>query len=188
MSQLNIVNENDEVIGKESRENIHKMGLLHREVHVWIYNDKGEILFQKRAADKDTYPGLLDASAGGHVEPGESYEEAALKELKEETGLKADFNDLIFITKIRSKSLDKITSMTNNVIRQIFAYKYHGKAEDLKLENGKADSLEFWPINKILNISEKEKKKFIPMVFDDASLEIFNKIGALQRSREGNSF
>ena len=63
--KLNIIDENDNIVGEDSRENIHKKGLLHREIWVWIYNDKLEILFQRRAPDKDTFPNKLDASVGG---------------------------------------------------------------------------------------------------------------------------
>ena len=87
--KLNIIDENGNITGEETRENIHKQGLLHREIHVWFYTPKGEILFQHRAKDKDTYPDLLDATVGGHVEIGADYESAALQELEEETGISA---------------------------------------------------------------------------------------------------
>lgn len=63
---------------KKPRENIHNQGLLHREIHVWFYTPKGEIIFQHRAKDKDTYPDLLDATVGGHVEINSDYENTAL--------------------------------------------------------------------------------------------------------------
>ena len=66
--KLNIVDENDQIIGEDTRENIHRKGLLHREIHVWFYTPKSEIVFQHRAKNKDTFPDLLDATVGGHVE------------------------------------------------------------------------------------------------------------------------
>jgi len=63
--RLNIVDEEGNIVGEETRENIHKNGLLHREIHVWLYTPNREIIFQHRAKDKDTYPDLLDASVGG---------------------------------------------------------------------------------------------------------------------------
>src|ERR1035437_3863166 len=91
---LDIINENDVVIGQDTRENVHKKGLLHREIHVWFITPDGQMIFQHRAKDKDTYPDLLDATVGGHVEPGATYEETAIKEMEEETGLKAEKEDL----------------------------------------------------------------------------------------------
>ena len=176
--KLNIIDEDDSIIGEDTRENIHKKGLLHREIHVWVYNKKGEILFQKRSMTKDTWPGLLDASAGGHVELNDNYNKAAVRELEEETGIKADKSDLTFITKLRKKGHDKSTGMTNNVIRAIYVYEYDGEQEII-LEDGKADSLEFWPLEKIFNISEKDRKKFISTVLSEEYMNIYRKIQEL---------
>jgi isopentenyldiphosphate isomerase len=111
---LNIVDENDNVIGEEERKVIHEKGLLHREVHVWFVTPDNQIIFQHRAKNKDTFPNLLDISVGGHVEIGDSYIETVIKEVDEETGVKIKQSDLIFIDKIRRDSKDEITKMSNN--------------------------------------------------------------------------
>src|SRR3989338_11369703 len=95
--KLNIIDEKENIVGEETRDNIHKQGLLHREIHVWFYTTKSEIIFQHREKDKDTYPDLLDATVGGHVEIGSDYEDKALQEVAEETGIKAEKYNLIFI-------------------------------------------------------------------------------------------
>ena len=181
MQELNIVDENDNILGKDTRENIHKNGLLHREIHVWIYNDKEEMLFQRRAKNKDTYPDLLDASVGGHVEIGDDYITTAIKELEEETGIKAEAKDLIYITKMRKNGYDKVTGMTNNTIKRVYAYEFNGSADSLKLEDGMATSLEFWEIDKIFKLTEKEREEFIPSVIEDEYKAVFNKIKDLSK-------
>lgn len=165
--KLNIVDENGNIIGEETRKNIHKQGLLHREVHVWFYTPKGEIIFQHREKDKDTYPDLLDATVGGHVEIGSDYENSALQELEEETGMKTTKNNLAFIQIVRSKTYDKVMGMTNNVFRAIYAYRYDGNAKNLKIEKGKVIGFEVWPLNKIFNIANKNRKRLIPAVFEN---------------------
>lgn len=85
--RLNVVDKNGAIIGEESRDVIHRNGLLHREVHVWLYTPDKELIFQHRAKDKETFPDLLDATAGGYVEIGDDWVTAALKELQEETGV-----------------------------------------------------------------------------------------------------
>lgn len=177
--KLNIVDEQENIIGEETRENIHKQRLLHREVHVWFYTPKGEIIFQHREKDKDTYPDLLDATVGGHVEIGSDYENSALQELEEETGIKATKDNLAFIQMVRSKTTDRATGMTNNVFRVIYAYCYLGNIEDLKVEKGKAIGFEVWPLDKIFNISDEDKRHFIPSIFENDNLEIFSKIKKL---------
>jgi isopentenyldiphosphate isomerase len=177
--KLNIVDEQDKIIGEETRENIHNQGLLHREIHVWFYTPKSEIIFQHREKDKDTYPDLLDATVGGHVEINSDYENTALQELEEETGIKAEKNNLAFVQIIRSETFDSATNKTNNVVRAIYAYCYNGKVEDLKIEKGKAIGFESWPLEKIFNISIEDKKRFIPSIFEKDNLEIFSKIKKL---------
>src|SRR4029078_10371505 len=83
---LDIVNENDEIIDAKARKDVHRLGLLHREVHVWIFDEDKNIFFQKRGLHR-TSPGLLDASVGGHVNVGEDYIEAAVRETLEEAGV-----------------------------------------------------------------------------------------------------
>ncbi|MGC6426634.1 MAG: 16S rRNA (adenine(1518)-N(6)/adenine(1519)-N(6))-dimethyltransferase RsmA [Akkermansiaceae bacterium] len=84
---LAVVDENDEVIGSERRDVIHRDGLKHRAVHIFALNKKGEIFLQKRSRLKDKCPGLWDSSAAGHVDAGEEYEACAARELGEELGL-----------------------------------------------------------------------------------------------------
>ena len=174
--KLNIVDEDGKIIGEETRESIHQQGLLHREIHVYLYTPNGEIIFQHRAKDKDTYPDLLDATVGGHVEIGSDYESAALQELEEETGIQAEKNNLVFIQMVRSKSFDTATNKTNNVIRAIYAYPYNGKVEDLRIEKGKAIGFESWPLEKIFDASGEDRKRFIPSLLEKHTLEIFARI------------
>lgn len=177
--KLNVVDEQGNSIGEETRENIHNQGLLHREIHIWFYTQKGEIIFQHREKDKDTYPDLLDATVGGHVEIGSNYESAALKELQEETGIEAEKNNLAFIQMVRSRTFDTVTNKTNNVIRAIYAYRYERKVTDLKVEKGKAIGFESRPLKKLFNISGEDKKRFIQSIFEKDNLEIFHKIEKL---------
>ncbi len=177
--QLNIVDKDGRIVGQDTRGNIHTKGLLHQEIHVWLYTPQGEIIFQHRAKDKDTYPDLLDATAGGHVEIGDDYEKTALKELQEETGIQAVKESLTFVKKLHSNTFDVVTRKTNNVIRAIFAYRYEGKVEDLRVEKGKAVGFESWPLERILHPSENEKKRLIPSIFTEEHLNILKKIIAL---------
>jgi len=118
----------------------------------------------------------LDATVGGHVEVGSDYENTALQELVEETGIKIEKNNLFFIQLIRSKAFDTATNKINNVIRAIYAYRYEGKVEDLKVEKGKAIGFESWLLEKIFNISDEDKKRFISSIFEGDNLNIFREI------------
>ena len=83
---FDVVNESDEVIGRELRPEVHRKGLRHRAVHVIVKNSAGKIFLQKRSIHKDTFPGAWDSSASGHLDCGENYDACALRELREELG------------------------------------------------------------------------------------------------------
>jgi isopentenyldiphosphate isomerase len=165
-SLLNIVNENDEIIGTEEREEIHRRGLLHREIHVYFLTPDKKFIFQHRAPDKDSYPDLLDATVGGHVEIGDSYLETAIKETLEETGLNLKSEDFIFINKTRRHSEDPATGKINNVFGESYAYIFKGDARDLKVETGKAVGFETWAIDKLMDLNDEEKSRFIPYILE----------------------
>jgi isopentenyldiphosphate isomerase len=175
LEMLEVIDENDNVVGLETREKIHKDGLLHREIHIWFLTPNAEIIFQHRAKDKDTYPDKLDATVGGHVEPKMSYEETAVKECKEETGINIDLEKLVFLRKMRKKSFDEATGLTNNTIRSQYAYLYDGLISDLQVEDGKAEGFEAWKIDDLSHLSETDKNKFIPLILREDMLDIFNK-------------
>lgn len=87
---LEVVNEQGEVVGLVPRSAIHgDPSLMHRVVHVLVFNKKGEILLQKRSMSKDVAPGRWDTSVGGHVGPAEGLLDAAMREMLEELGIEA---------------------------------------------------------------------------------------------------
>ena len=92
---LEIVDAEDKVIGTATRAEIHRKRLMHRAVHVFVCNDRDEIYVQRRSASKDKHPLKLDSSAAGHVDPGETYEETAIRELHEELGIEAEVQEIL---------------------------------------------------------------------------------------------
>jgi isopentenyldiphosphate isomerase len=87
---LEIVNERGEVLGLAPRSKIHgDPSLLHRVVHVLVFDPDGKVLLQKRSMNKDVAPGRWDTSVGGHVDPKEGLIEAAMREMEEELGIRA---------------------------------------------------------------------------------------------------
>ncbi len=84
---LDVVDINDRVTSIKTRGVIHARGLMHRAVHILVFNSKGELFIQKRSMHKDENPGQWDTSAAGHVDSGESYLDCAIRELGEELGI-----------------------------------------------------------------------------------------------------
>ncbi len=84
---FDVVNDQDEVIARMPRSQVHREGHKHRAVHVLVFNRRGEIFLQKRSMAKDCFPGLWDSSASGHLDCGEEYDRCAVREAREELGL-----------------------------------------------------------------------------------------------------
>ncbi|MDH3997780.1 MAG: NUDIX domain-containing protein [Desulfuromonadales bacterium] len=85
---FDVVDEDDCVISRAKRSDCHgNPKLIHRAVHVLVFNDAGDLLLQKRLLSKDIQPGKWDSSVGGHLDEGEGYRAAALREMVEELGI-----------------------------------------------------------------------------------------------------
>lgn len=85
-----IVDEEGQVVGKATRGECHGGSrLLHPVVHLHVFNNAGELFLQKRPEWKDIQPGKWDTAVGGHIDLGETPEEALVREVREELGIKA---------------------------------------------------------------------------------------------------
>ena len=85
---FDVVNDRDEVVGRATRREVHATGLWHRAVHVQVFDAAGRVFLQKRSMLKDLSPGLWDSSCSGHLDAGEDYDTAAIRELGEEIGVR----------------------------------------------------------------------------------------------------
>jgi isopentenyl-diphosphate Delta-isomerase len=70
-----------------SRKEIHRLGKLHRAIHLYLFDQSNNLLLQKRSAQVDHYPNMFSISVTGHVDAGENSWEAVVRELQEELGL-----------------------------------------------------------------------------------------------------
>jgi isopentenyl-diphosphate delta-isomerase type 1 len=134
---FDIVDKNDVVTGRAKRSEVHgNPDLIHRVIHILLFNSKGELFLQKRSMSKDIQPGKWDTSVGGHLDSGESYEEAALREMKEELGIEAD--NLTFIHKyLHSNSIE-----SEYVSTYISVYNRDITIEKSEIEEGSFFTLE----------------------------------------------
>ncbi len=87
---IDIVSENNEVIGKATRGEAHRKGLIHRALSVLVISSKGELLLQQRSASRSIHALSWDLSTSEHVQSGEAFESAGERSLKEELGITAN--------------------------------------------------------------------------------------------------
>jgi isopentenyldiphosphate isomerase len=84
---LDVVDDEDNVVGKATRGQCHDKRLTHRSVMFFILDSSGRVLVNRRAKDKEFFGGQWSIVLGGHVPTGESYDEAVVREALEEAGL-----------------------------------------------------------------------------------------------------
>lgn len=84
---FDVVDGRNRVIGRERRSVIHSRGLLHRAAHLLWLRDDGRLCLQRRSYRKDSCPGLISTSCAGHLDAGEDYLSAMVRELREENGV-----------------------------------------------------------------------------------------------------
>ena len=83
-----IVDDSGNVLGKATRGECHNGSrLLHPVVHLHVFNSRGEVYLQRRPEWKDIQPGKWDTAVGGHLDYGETPEEALRREVSEELGI-----------------------------------------------------------------------------------------------------
>ena len=119
---LDIVDEYDNIIGKDTKENKFKKGLISRNVAIFIRDNEGKFIIVKRSPQKKIFPNCYDLGAYGNVKTDEPYLEAAKREVKEELGIECE---LIFLDKIYNKMKDK--DKTLKFITGIFLGEYTGE-------------------------------------------------------------
>lgn len=148
MEYFDVVDENDEVIGRASRKEVHDNHLIHRAVTVWIFNSKGELYMAQRSRHKDKNPLKWQAPASGHVDSGETYKEAAIRELKEECEIECDIH---FEFKI------KVFSDDQKEFFELYTCQFKGDTIEPTEEFERS---EFMSIDKINAMIKKDRTQF----------------------------
>lgn len=87
MPLITFVDEHDNVIGAGTKLEAREKGIRFRIVRIFLFNSQGRLLLQRRAWHLKSFPGRWDQSVGGHVDEGETYLQAAIREAEEEIGV-----------------------------------------------------------------------------------------------------
>ncbi len=159
-----IVDENDHPAGKASMEEADEKELIRRIVRLMLENSKGQILLQKRSDTETVYPGRWDNSVAGHVDFGETNEQAILREAYEELGIK-DVNP------------KKAGTYYNEVMRDQYKVKKFNHLYKADYENtpknlsvSEVSSVEWFDVEVI-----KQLLKSNPDRFTDGVIEVINR-------------
>lgn len=129
----------------------HKTGIWHRSCHVWIINNRQEILCQQRSLLKDSNPGRWESFFGGHLAPGQGYIANAIAELEEELGLNVDPSQLHFFEEYKYSE--------GTEFQGVFILEWNGDLNTLKLEEDEVQRVEWRSINEVERLVIREKSE-----------------------------
>lgn len=139
---LDIYDANMQPIGTAEREVVHSEGLWHRTFHCWIVarrHGDSFVLLQLRSPTKKMYPDMLDITAAGHIEAGESSADG-IRELNEELGLDTDFKDLVFLG-VKHDVADVGTQTKNREFSDVYLLRDDRPLEEYVLQEDEVSGL-----------------------------------------------
>ena len=169
---FDILDENGNKTGKTKlRSEVHRDGDWHKAVHIWIINNNGDVLLQRRCATKDSNPNMLDISSAGHLSAGDNSLEGALRELKEELNVEFKPDDLQFI-----KTLKKSTKVTetfiNNEFNDLYIVRTDKKIEEMKFQEEEISEIMYVPYKKFKKMVKDQQPDLLR--HDDEFEILFN--------------
>lgn len=149
--QFDIFDQNNKSLGRQrTRDEVHKyLKDWHRATHIWIFNNKHQILCQQRSLEKDSNPGKWQSFFGGHLKAGETYEQSALKELKEELGIKINSSCLepLYIRK----------SDTAKHFSQVYVLKLDKNISEFSFDDNEVEKVEWFEIKDLKKAINKQE-------------------------------
>ena len=155
MELIKIVNENGDFTGQiMDKEEAHDKNLLHNEVAIFIINNDGKVLLQKRSANKRFAPNKWGLCAG-HVDANESLEDAAIREIKEEVGLDVTPKELIPYGKREVTIRD-----SNSHITYFYYVKCNKKEDEFIIQEEELSEVRWFNIDEIINMIKEGKTSF----------------------------
>ncbi len=151
---FDVLDENGYKTGRtKPRDAVHRDGDWHAAVNIFVLNPQNEVLLQRRAPNKDSYPNMWDLSCGGHVTAGEDYQAAAIRELKEELGLVVDPEDLIELGKFKTSSRPR-PDFINNSIEKVYLLRTTRKLEDFTIQEDELSAIKYVPWRELRTMIE----------------------------------
>ena len=176
---FDIVDETGNPTGETvSRAKAHKDGIPHRTAHIWVVrevNGEAQVLLQKRALNKDSFPGRYETSSAGHIQAGDEPLESAIRELSEELGIHAEPEDLQFAGTFRIQYEKEFHGKLFKDNEFSFVYIYKGKVDisELSIQKEELESVEWFNLEEVYHACQppRDEKFCVPM----GGLEIVRK-------------
>lgn len=156
------------------RSEVHRDGDWHKAVHIWIVNDKDEILLQKRSPNKDSNPNMWDISSAGHLTAGDESLPGAIREIKEELGIDISPSQFRLIG-TRKKSSKYTETFINNEFNDVYLLRLSLDINKLHLQAEEVSEVKYVPIEEFRKMIKAEDKTLL--MHNDEFEMLFNALG-----------
>lgn len=136
------------------RKQAHREGIRHRTAHIWVIRQlagRTQVLLQKRALHKDSFPGRYDTSSAGHIQAGDEPLESALRELAEELGIQAKAEDMKWAGKFRICYEKEFYGelFRDNEISFVYVYSRPVEVARLQLQQEEVESVDWFDLEEV---------------------------------------
>lgn len=163
LEYLDILNDKGEKTGVSvPYDEAHEKGLIHLAAQVWILNSQGQLLLQKRSANKRAYPNLWDISAAGHVSSGETSVEGAMKEVREELGLKLEESELKLLFSLEQHVVLNNGTYINNEFNDVYLVNKDVDVGDIKMQKEEVSEVKWMSVAEIKTLIENNPESIVP--------------------------
>ena len=146
------VDQNDQILGQITRTEAHKQSIMHRAVHIFIQNENDLWLLQRRSSNKDLDPLKWTTSCSGHVDAGESYIQAAVRECREELGIK--------ITEFDLKEIFRCNPCIQTGMEFVRVYISEKKFKEFLPNISEVSEIDFFTVSAMIEKCKNEKEIF----------------------------
>ena len=172
---FDVLDENGNKTGKTKlRSLVHRDGDWHKAVHIWIVNDKNEVLLQKRSPNKDSHPNMWDISSAGHLSAGDDSISGAIREIKEELGVDVYAEQLKLIG-IRKKAGKYTSTFINSEFNDIYLLRLSLDLNKIVLQEEEVSEVKYVPLEEFRNMI-KNKDETLLMHMDEFEM-LFKALG-----------
>ena len=168
--KVDCVDQTGKVIGKATRSQVYKQGLLHPAVNIVVINKEGQIFIQRRSPKK-ILPLYWDISASEHVKSGEDNKSAAIRGLKEELSITAPVKLLREKHIQRNEYITKDICFIENELVELYGVIYDGKIEVNQEEVSEGKYISFEELDKLIKNS---RIKFSPWGLEEINYLLEN--------------
>lgn len=150
------------VVATALRSEVHRLGLWHRTVHVWVLNGKKELLLQKRSKSKESFPGLWDISAAGHITSGDASKNAALRELMEELGIQAGEDELTLLFTITGHYESPSKHFVDNEFSDVYLLRADIPIDKVAVDGDEVDEVKYMSVEELKRELEMHPALYVP--------------------------